>query len=226
MIGRLSPLLHGLTEPEMTDLLRSASTRNLARGEFYSRATPPLKRTFGRVKLFRTTPDGRNTGFYVVTPTEAFSFSPPGWPGQRVHRPTSAEVLEDARALMWPFEQLVQAMLAHRTFTLNVLRLIAERHEAVTHHLQNLAEMSVETRLAQIVVRHAQSMGHTTPEGIVVRAALTGRDLAELTVSRILASWRRQKVVNASRGRIVIQDAKRLAYPAGIAVWEDRTTPQ
>ncbi len=70
----------------------------------------------------------------------------------------------------------------------------------------------VKRRLARLVLRLGESIGHKTRRGVVVDVTLSRRDLAELvitspySVSRILAEWRRLDILDAQRTRIVILD--------------------
>jgi hypothetical protein len=62
------------------------------------------------------------------------------------------------------------------------------------------------------------------PQGIAIELSLSGQDLAEFTgstpytVSRILAEWRRSRIADARRERIIILNPQRIAAIAGLSV--------
>jgi CRP-like cAMP-binding protein len=136
-------------------------------------------------------------------------------------RMASAQALEDSRALVWKAPAFHQVMLKHPEVSLNAVHLMAERIEQERNRLLELASSSVERRLARLLLRLAQSMGRRTPSGVAIEIPLSGHDLAELaittpyTVSRVLAEWRRLRVVDAGRERILVLDQQRIAALAG-----------
>lgn len=219
----LSGLFQNLTRSDLQGILQSAGERRKRKGEFYFQQGEPSTEVFlltnGKVKLVRTDPDGRSVILRIIAPAEPF--------GERAAlggatRNASAQALEDSRALVWDAPTLLQAMMSHPAVSLNALRLMEERLEQQRGRFQDLSTSGVERRLARLLLRLGQSMGRKTPRGVVIEIALTGQDLAELaittpyTISRILTGWRRLKIVDARRERILILDPQRVAVIAGV----------
>jgi CRP-like cAMP-binding protein len=227
----LSALFQNLARSDLREFLQSASERRKRKGELYFRqgdqATEVFVLTHGKVKLVRTEPDGRSVILRIIAPTEPF--------GNRgalagTTRLASAQASEDSRALVWNTPTILQVMMHHPAVSLNTVRLMSERIQEERGRLLDLAGSSAERRLAQLLLRLAQSMGRKTLRGVAIEVPLSGHDLAELvittpyTVSRILAGWKRRRIVDARRGRILILDQQRIAAIAGGT--PKRRTPQ
>jgi CRP-like cAMP-binding protein len=220
----LSALFQTLARSDLQGLLQSAGERRKRKGEFYfhqgERAAEVYVLTSGTVKLVRADPDGQNVILRIVAPVEPF--------GDRAvfggtTRLSSAQALDDSRALVWDAPTLLQAMMSHPGVSLDAVRLMEDRLEEERSRLQDLSTSPVERRLARLLLRLAQSMGHKMPQGIAIELSLSGQDLAELTsatpstVSRILAEWRRADIVDARRERIFILNLQRIAAIAGVS---------
>ena len=93
--------------------------------------------------------------------------------------------------------------------------------EADAHRVSYAAE-DIPTRLARCLVRLADEHGETHDDGrIEITLPLTQQDLAGLVagsrdaVAKILQLWRRQKLVETARSRVVILDLDTLARRHG-----------
>ena len=220
----LSALFQTLARSDLQRLLQSSGERRKRRGEFYfhqgDQANEVYVLTSGEVKLVRADPDGRNVILRIVAPLEPF--------GERAvfdgtTRLSAAQALDDSRALVWDAPTILQVTISHPAVSMNAVRLMEDRLEQERSRLQDLATSPVEHRLARLLLRLAQSMGRTTPQGIAIELSLSRQDLAELasatpsTVSRILAGWRRSNIVDARRDRISILNPQRIAAIAGVS---------
>src|SRR5207245_3343702 len=107
-------------------------------------------------------------------------------------------------------------MRAHPEVSLGAVRLIAKEAAALVDHTVDLTTSPVERRLARVLHRLARSTGRRTASGILIEMGVSGQDLAGFinttpsTVSRVLATWHRLKVVAAQRGRFHVLDVERL----------------
>jgi CRP-like cAMP-binding protein len=204
--------------------MQSAGERRKSKGEFYfhqgDQATEVFVLMDGAVKFVRTDPTGHNVILAIVTPPEPF-----GHVSALGRRPwiASAQALDDSRALEWDVSTILQVMMKHPAVSLNTIRLMVERIEEGVALVQDAAS-PVERRLARVLFRLAQSAGHRMPQGIAIELSLSGQDLAEFTgstpytVSRILAEWRRLRIADARRERIIILNPQRIAAIAGLSV--------
>ncbi len=222
MYVSLNALFQNLAGSDLQSLVQSAGERRIPKGGLYFQQGDSASELFvlasGRVKLVRTAPDGRNVILTIAAPTEPFGHRAAlaGTP-----RLASAQALEDSRALVWDVPTILQAMVNHPSIWLNAIRLMAdlagEKEERI-----DLLSSRVEQRLARLLLRLAQSMGRSTPSGVIIDLSVSGQDLAELatttpyTVSRLLAGLRRLNIVDVQRDRILILDQQRLASIAGV----------
>jgi CRP/FNR family transcriptional regulator, nitrogen oxide reductase regulator len=220
----LSALFQALARSDLQRLWQSAGERRKRKGEFYfhqgEHANEVYVLTDGALKLVRTDPAGQSVILYIVTPNEPFGHVSALGGSTRL---ASAQTLEDSRALVWDVPTILQVMMKHPEVSMTAMRLMVERIEEAVVHVQDLATSPVERRLARVLFRLAQSVGHTIPQGIAIELSLSGQDLAELTsttpftVSRLLAEWRRLQIVDAGRERILILNPQRIAAIAGLS---------
>lgn len=215
----LSALFQNLARTDLEALARSARERIVHRGGAFFRqgdqAEDVYFLTAGLVKLVRADADGRNVILRIVPPMQPF--------GERVLavgngvRLSSAEALEDSRALAWDSATLRQVVLSHPAVAMSAIRMLEERVESERHRIEDFASPDVRRRLARLLVRLGQKVGRRTRRGAVISAPLSRHDLAEMvitspyTVSRILAEWRRSDILDVQRTRIMIRDWDRLA---------------
>jgi CRP/FNR family transcriptional regulator, nitrogen oxide reductase regulator len=220
----LSALFHNLARPDLQRLQRSSGERRKRKGEFYFHQGDPATEVFvltsGKVKVVRTEPDGRSVIIRIVAPMEPFTNPSALLDGAQGF--ASAQAMEDSRAFVWDASTILREMTHHPVISLNAVRLMAERFQENAVRLRDLATANVERRLARLLLRLAQSMGRKTAGGVAIDVPLSGHDLAELTiatpytVSRILAGWRRRRVAEVRRQRILILDPQRMAALAGL----------
>ena len=218
----LDPLFQNLAKPALDALLQSASARRIPHGGFFFQQGEEARELFiltsGRVKLVRSDPDGRRIIHHLVAPTELF--------GERAAlattpRLTSAQAVEDSRALVWDVQTILEAMMRYPAIGLNAVLLMAERVERHLTRLEDLSLLRVELRFARLLMQLAQTMGRATSRGVVLDLPLTGQELAEMasttpyTISRLLAAWRRLDIVDAQHDQILILQPQRLAAIAG-----------
>ena len=224
----LSAVFRNLAATDLQELARSARARSLRKGEFYFHQGEPARDLYvltnGMVKLVHMDPSGEALILRVVVPVEHFGDGRIGL-GETI-RFTSAEAMENSRALVWDSSAILRVLLAHPAVAINAIRWLEELLEVERSRLQDFVSADVSRRLARLFLRLGQSFGRKTRQGaVVIEVPLSRQDLAELvvtspyTVSRILAEWRRQDIVDAQRGRIVVRDRQRLA-----SIAEERPT--
>ncbi len=229
---RMSALFRSLAPQDLQGLARSARERVRRKGAFFFQQGAPARDVYlltsGLVKLVRTTPGGEGVILRVVAPVQHFGDGRIGL-GDAV-RFASAEALEDSRALVWDSSAIAEVVLAHPAVGVSVIRWLQELMEEERTRLEDFLSADAKRRLARLFLRLGHSLGHKTRRGVVIDVTLSGRDLAELvvtspyTVSRILAEWRRLRILDAQRTRIHIQDREQLTAIAEQPVSEPDVT--
>lgn len=218
----VSGMFQELTRTDLKVFLASAEERRVPKGGYYYRQGDPSREVFvltaGRLKGVWTDPDGRSVIIGFLSPPDSFGYAAAfaGLP-----RFASVQVIDDSRVLVWDVQTVLGVMRAHPEVSLDAVRLIAKEAAALVDHTVDLTTSPVERRLARVLHRLARSTGRRTASGILIEMGLSGQDLAGFinatpyTVSRVLATWHRLKVVAAQRGRFHVLDVERLAAIAG-----------
>jgi CRP/FNR family transcriptional regulator, nitrogen oxide reductase regulator len=220
----LCALFQDLAQADLDRLLESAGQRRMPRGEFFfhqgDRADHVYALASGKVKLVRTDSEGRNVTLHIALPTEPFGHvdALTGVP-----RLVSAQTLEDSRAFVWDTSTVLQTITHHPSLSLKMMRSLAEKVQEGWDHVADLATDRSDLRIARLLLRLVQSVGHKLQPREAIELKLSHQDLAEManttqfTVSRVLSSWRRQNIVEVGRERIVVLDLQRLTAIAGEA---------
>lgn len=215
----LSPMLHGLTEEARRALLDAARERLVPKGRsFYDQGEEGaeiLLLTRGRVAFSRLDRDGqRVTSLDIGIPSDVFGYHGALVDGRRA---ASALALDDSRVLVWDAALFRRTITARPEVAAGAIEFFISQRTDQWHDLRILATERVEQRLARALWRLVDAAGRRTPQGAVIELALSGQDLADMaattpyTISRLVATWRRQLIVDARLDRIRIIDAGRLA---------------
>jgi CRP-like cAMP-binding protein len=212
-----SPILQDLTEAQREEVIRQAHPRQLKTHEMLAEQGAPA-RTFyiievGHLKLSQVTADGREVIARFAGPGEAFGgivvLGKPAYP-------VSATAVGPARVLGWTREALTPLVTKYPALRTRILEQIAHHMTDALSRVQELATERVEQRLAKTILRLGASGGRRSDAGIEIVHPITRQELADLvgatlfTVSRVLARWEEDGILNSSRSHIVIAKPQRL----------------
>ena len=217
------PLFEGLTSLVLKRLANVAVEREAARRTCFFVEGQTIKEFFvlisGSVKISTHTADGSQFALGLVSPNEPF-----GTVAVTPHRrhSTTAEVVQDARALVWTAANVRQAFEADSRLVLNALDLLSARLDALHVQFSQFATERVQRRVARVVLRLPQPGWHG--DAIVGTGfPISRQEIAEMsgttlfTVSRLLCSWERRGIVRLGRQRVVIARHAALAAIASCA---------
>lgn len=166
----------------------------------------------GKVKLTRTSPEGRQIILDILGPGEIFGEL--ALTGEKV-RSHGAEALQDALVCIIPrlvFEDLLQR---HPEMTLRVLKLVGLRRRELEMRLEDLVFQPVAGRLALALLWQSERHGKAQADGSI-RIPITQSDLAQLigasreAVAEQLAGLKRQGLIKTSYRAIFLTDPKGL----------------
>ena len=96
--------------------------------------------------------------------------------------------------------------------SLNVLRSVSDRLQALRMQYRQLATEKVERRIARALLKLMQRAGTRVDDGVLLDLPLTREDLAQLTgttvytVSRIVSRWEASGLLRSGRQQLVIRD--------------------
>jgi CRP-like cAMP-binding protein len=172
----------------------------------------------GTVKLTRVNADGQETLLDLLIPGDHLGSLPAL--GNRVY-PDSAWALTPACLLVFGTRDFEAVLHRHRAVALATLGVIADQLADTRDHVHDLSSVSVERVLAGTLLRLADRIGEPWEEpGLLLQVPLTREDLAGMTgarpetVSRILATWRRDGLITTGRRWIAIRDRSALEAKA------------
>jgi CRP-like cAMP-binding protein len=127
--------------------------------------------------------------------------------------PVTAQALEPSAALAIEAKLLHEMMQTRPYLNFGLMELMTGYINELQVRYRELATERVERRLALTLLRLASQIGKRVQENDpTIELPLTRQDLAEasgstiFTVSRTLAEWERQGLLEASRGRVLIRN--------------------
>lgn len=168
----------------------------------------------GRVRIFRTAPDGREQILSLASAGDTFGEVPvfEGKPN-----PASVETLDTSELILFPAEAFRGLVRRNSQVALALLHHFARRLRSFTELIEQISLQTVQNRIARYLYFLASEEGVTTPEGVVVPRVITQQDLAALVgsvrevVSRTLKVMEDDGVVEVRRHEFVIRDMRALA---------------
>ncbi len=209
-------LFRALPEATLREVAARFQPRRLARGAFVFVEGEPAETislvAAGRVKVVRTTEDGREVILRVLGAGELFGGAG-GWGETRY--PASAVAQEPSVVLQLPAHEFTRLLSTHPDFALAVIRELGTRLREAEARIRDLQTEPVPRRLARALLRLADRAS-PAGDGATVVVRLTRRDLAELagttlsTASRTLSAWSQAGIIAAGRERVEIRDLRAL----------------
>ena len=219
------PLFAELDEKAILRLSERCVFRNVLAGHVLFVAGDECRGLYiietGRVRIYRTNPEGREQVLHVEGPGRPVAELPlfDGGP-----YPASAVALEETRLLFLPRGDFESLYRTNPDIAQAVIRALGRRLRHLVHVTETLAFRDVAARLALLLVGYAERTGRATPEGIEITLDRTQEELAieigaaRESVSRAMKQLRRKGLVRRiDRDHLLVPDISRLRalLPAG-----------
>ncbi len=167
----------------------------------------------GKVKLTRTSTDGREVLVRVQGPGDMFGelamFDP-------TYRTSNASAVTDARLAAIAHDDLRQVLADRPAIALLLLRELAQRLRIITDANTNLIFTDVPGRVAKALLELSDKFGTQQPDGVLVSHDLTQEELAQLvgasreTVNKALADFAARGWIQLSAKSVLLIDLDRL----------------
>ena len=167
----------------------------------------------GKVKIVQMAPDGREHIINILGPGEVFAevllFN-------RGPYPATSVALEDSVIGIIKNSDLENVVTGNSHIALHIIRVMSKKLIHAQMKIRTLALSDTLSRTAQILVRLSQQYGRPVTGGVQIAVDMTRQDLANLvgttreTVSRVLSSMKKDKVIDFAEQQIIILDEKRL----------------
>ncbi|MCW2824754.1 MAG: Crp/Fnr family transcriptional regulator [Aeromicrobium sp.] len=214
---RQAPLFSGLDDEVAQTLESSMSSLSLRRGEILFSEGDDGDQLYvvtdGKIKLGRTSPDGRENLLAILGPGQMFgelSFFDPG------PRSATATAVTDVELKGLGHEALSPVLNAHPDVAHALLNQLAGRLRRTNEVVGDLVFSDVPGRVAKALLDLASRFGRRADDGIHVNHDLTQEELAQLvgasreTVNKALADFASRGWLRLEPRSVVILDLERL----------------
>lgn len=216
------PIFADLGERDRADVASSAVVQRFEAGEIiFSEGDPPEWLCIvveGLVKLVKHSDDGRDIILHLAMPHDMLGGVSAF--GRRPH-PFTARAVQATAVLRLAGTDYAGIMDRHPTVARRTLDDLIEQLTEAHEMMKSLAVERVERRVARQLLKLAARAGWAGRRGLEIDLPLTRQDLADMagttveSAIRVLSRWRAEDIVEASGGRIVVTDERRLAEIAG-----------
>ncbi|WP_425059673.1 CRP-like cAMP-activated global transcriptional regulator [Sporomusa carbonis] len=169
----------------------------------------------GKVKIVKMAQDGREHIINILGPGEVFAevllFN-------RGPYPATAVVLEDSVIGIIKNADLEKVVAGNARIALHIIRVMNKKLLHAQMKIKTLALSDTFARTAQILIRLSQQYGRPIPGGVQIDVDMTRQDLANLvgttreTVSRVLSSMKKDKVIDFADQQIIILNPQKLKH--------------
>ncbi len=217
---RRLPLLADLPEPDLSLLANQTRVDQFEREAAIFYQGDACDRVWllrqGRVKIVYHEVDGREVILEMISPGEFFGGAVLFLP----QHPATAKAMEDSETISFSRDSYSQFLFTYPQITLKIIRLLGARLHSMMG-LQILAGERVERRMAHIILKLANRVGRTEPDGILITIPLSRQDLADMagttleTAIRTMSRFRSQGIIETRRGGyLMITDVEMLRQQA------------
>ena len=214
---RRAPLFAGLDEEAAESLIKQMSAKHMERGDVLFHEGDPGDRLYvigeGKVKLGRSSVDGRENLLAILGPGEMFGELSLFDPGPRT---ATATAVAETQVLALSTEQLREYLQGRPQVALTLLAALARRLRRTNESLADLVFTDVPGRVAKALLDLARRFGRPVDEGIMVSHDLTQEELAQLvgasreTVNKALADFAGRGWLKLEARAVLLQDVERL----------------
>ena len=164
----------------------------------------------GSVKICMATADGKELTLAILGPGEFFGELAllDGEP-----RSSDAVIMEESQLLLLERSEFIKFMEEHPSVAHRVIEVLSRRLRNNNELVQDAAFFDVAARLARVILRLADSVGHADADGITISKRLTQSDLAGMigttreSVNKWLTFYERQGMVDRRGGFIRVLNA-------------------
>lgn len=216
------PILADLDEPSLARLADRCVTRRVGEGHVLFTTGERCRGLYviasGRVRIYRTSPEGREQVLHVEGAGRPVAELPLFDGGAY---PASAVTLEPTRLVFLPREHFERLYRESPDVAHAVIRGLGRRLRHLVQVTQTLAFRDVAARLAMLLADYADRVGERTADGVELRLQRTQEELsmeigtARESVSRAWRQLRQQGLIEPLGGqRLRIPDVERLRATA------------
>ncbi|MBK5216010.1 MAG: Crp/Fnr family transcriptional regulator [Propionibacteriales bacterium] len=218
---RQAPLFSGLDDDAAASLGSSMTSVTIRRGQTLFNEGDEGNQlyvvTVGKIKLGRTSPDGRENLLAILGPGQMFGELPLFDPGPRS---ATATAVTDVEMRSLSHNALLPLLTEHPEVARALLHQLAARLRHTNEVVGDLVFSDVPGRVAKALLDLASRFGRKADDGIHVNHDLTQEELAQLvgasreTVNKALADFSARGWLRLEPRSVVIMDLERLKHRA------------
>jgi CRP/FNR family transcriptional regulator len=204
------PYFSGLGHEELEAIRQVVFQKTAERGEVVLLEGEPGQALFfvasGAVKVFKTSPEGKEQILNIVRPGESFNDVPLFDDGPNL---ASAQAMVPVVLYGIKKVELKTVLERHPQVALNIIRVLAQRVRQLVSLVEDLSFRHVLSRVAKILLEHAS-------DGTGPRPRLTQQEIAAMAgtarevVGRSLKALEEEGLIRLERHRIVIANRQAL----------------
>ena len=220
-VVRRAPLFAALDDQTAEQLISTMSPSRLERGDILFHEGDQGDRLYvigeGKIKLGRTSSDGRENLLAILGPGEMFGELSLFDPGPRT---ATATAVAETQVVSMGHEQLKEFLSTRPGVATALLAALARRLRRTNEVLADLVFTDVPGRVAKALLDLADRFGEEQEDGLQVHHDLTQEELAQLvgasreTVNKALADFAARGWLQLSAKSVLILDPERLAKRA------------
>lgn len=204
------PYFAGLSDRDLERIRPLVHEHEYPRGEMVILEGEPCEAIYfvktGRVKIFKTSPEGREQVLRIMKAGDTFNEVPvfDGGPN-----PASVEALEPTSLYVLSAEEMQFLMRDIPAISRNVTRILAARLRNLVELVEDLSFRHVTGRVAKILLQHVRdAASNGGAERLTQQQMATMAGTAREMVGRALKGLEQAGAIKMERGRIVILNEK------------------
>jgi CRP/FNR family cyclic AMP-dependent transcriptional regulator len=216
-VVRRAPLFQALDDEAAVALQSQMTPSRMERGDVLfhegDRGDALYVIAEGKIKLGRTSPDGRENLVAILGPGEMFGELSLFDPGPRT---MTATAIAETQLLALGNDSLTGLLSGRPEVSKALLSALAQRLRRTNAHLADLVFTDVPGRVAKALLDLAERFGRPVEGGVLVSHDLTQEELAQLvgasreTVNKALADFASRGWLRLEARAVLLQDVERL----------------
>lgn len=216
------PLLNILREPDRREFLEELTEAHYGKGDYIFRQGDPADFFHivnkGTVKCVKSSPEGKECTLKVLMPGDLFCCEAAVFDGSP--HPGTAQPMGNVSILRLSKKAYFDLLRKNPDAAIEVIKYLGARLNEVQEQAKILALDRADQRLASLLVNLAERTGVKESHGFRLGVRLTRQDMANMvgvtteTVIRIMARFKKLRLVSGTAARLIVRDVPRLKHMA------------
>lgn len=212
-----TPIFSNLSEEELDSIIPQVVKRRLKKNTVIFHENDAAMAFYlvktGRVKIFKTGPEGREQVISILGDGQIFG-DVPAFDGGPY--PASAATMADSEIYLIRSEDFQALVRRYPDVALKIIKVLGQRLRQSMELVRDLSFKQVPHRLAGLLVKLSDEYGVDTEDGLLIELPLSRQELADIvgtsreTITRELKKMEREGILLIDRRRLTITEPERL----------------